>query len=76
MFNGMDVGKVLKGFVMIIVLLTVVAGSISYVTDAGDAINATGLPFAGLFASDSIFPMLIMAMLLLGVVGYLIGSRK
>ena len=75
MFEGINTQKVLLGFIGLIVLLTVVAGSITYVTDAGDQINATGLPFAGLFASDSILPLIIMAGLLIGVVAYVMGRK-
>jgi len=76
MFAGINTQNVLLGFIGLIVLLTVVAGSITYVTDAGDKINSTGLPFAGLFASDSILPLIIMAGLLIGVVSYVMGKRK
>jgi len=75
MFGGINAQKILLGFIGLIVVLTVVAGSITYVTDAGDAINATGLPFAGLFASDSILPLIIMAGLLIGVVAYVMGRK-
>jgi hypothetical protein len=75
MFNGLNVKAVVTGIVLLVVLFTVVASTITYVTDAGDTINATGLPLANLFASDSILPILIMSALLLAVVGYLIGKK-
>ena len=75
MFNGLDIKKVLLGFILLIVLFTFIGEGIGYVTTAGDTINATGLPLAGLFASDSILPLILMGALLVAVVTYLAGKK-
>lgn len=64
------------GVIAIVILFTVAVEVLPTLFAAGDDLNATGYPLAGLFASDSILPVIIMAVLLLGVIGYFMGKGK
>lgn len=54
--------------ILAVVLFTVVAQLLPEMETAGDAINATGAPLAGFFATGGIVFLLVMAGLLLLIV--------
>ena len=68
--------KWIFALVLLLVLFEVAAVVIPEVATAGDTMNATGLPLSGLFASDSVVPLIIMAGLLIIVVAAVFALSK
>lgn len=70
------IAGVIFGLVMLLVLFNVAAEIVPDVADAGDTLNATGLPLASVFASDGIVPLIIMASILIAVVAFVFTMYK
>lgn len=58
---------VLIAVISLIVIMEIAGETIDDIQDAGDTVNATGAPLAGLFASDSIVPLIFLAGILIAV---------
>ena len=75
---SIDVGSIkgiIMGFILVVVLFLVGAELIPEVQTAGDTMNATGAPLAGLFASDGIMVLIIMAAIVLLVIGAFLKKK-
>lgn len=76
-----NAGTVIAAIIGIVLVFTILANTIGEVTTAGNAVNDTGVPLAGLFASDGVFVLALMAAVLLGglaalgIVRYKAGRR-
>ena len=73
------VEAMVKGLILTIigaiVIFTVVAEVGPDVQTAGNAINATTLPLAGLFAGDGVMPLIMMAGVVLIGIGMFLKKR-
>lgn len=67
---------VIVAIIGLIVVMTITGETITDVQTAGDTINATGAPLSGLFASDSVVPLIFLAGVLLAVIGMAFGIAK
>jgi len=72
------IAKWTKVIILLLVLISVAAVVIPEFADAGDTMNATGLPLSGLFASDSVAPLIVMAGLIIAVLvgAFALGKGK
>lgn len=72
-----DVAKLTTGVVLVIVAIIVifqlVGNTATDITNAANNISSSGLPLAGLFASDGVVPLIYMVGILLAIVGVTFG---
>ena len=69
------ISSAILAFVLVTVLFLVGAELIPEVQTAGDELNATGAPLAGMFASDGVAILIIMAALVMVVVGAFLRKK-
>lgn len=63
-------------FVLLVVLFQLYANLVPEAQSAGDTLNATGVPLGGLFTSNGIVFIIIMAALLIVIVrSFMTGSK-
>ena len=76
----MDVGKMVTGVVLVIVGIVVifylVGNTAPTLTAAADNISGSGLPLAGLFASNGVVLLIFMAGILLTIIGISLGVAQ
>ena len=70
------VATLVIAIVGLVVIMSVAGETVDDIQTAGNLINATGAPLAGLFAGDSVVPLLFLAGVLLAVVGLALGIAK
>ena len=70
------VATLVIAIVGLVVIMSVAGETVDDVQTAGNLINATGAPLSGLFAGDSVVPLLFLAGVLLAVVGLALGIAK
>jgi len=72
---GIGVASIISAVILLVLAFNVIAIGVPEISDAGDVVNATGLPFASFFASDGIIILAIMGGVILSVIG-VIGLSK
>ena len=70
------VATLVIAIVGLVVIMSVAGETVDDIQTAGNLINNTGAPLAGLFAGDSVVPLLFLAGVLLAVVGLALGIAK
>jgi len=70
------VSTLVIAIVGLVVIMSVAGETVDDVQTAGNLINATSAPLSGLFAGDSVVPLLFLAGVLLAVVGLALGIAK
>lgn len=60
----------------LVIVLEMIGETIDDVQDAGDTVNETGAPLSGLYASDSVVPLIYMGVGLLAVLGLAFSIGK
>ena len=70
------VATLVIAIVGLVVIMSVAGETIDDIQTAGNTINATSAPLSGLFAGDSVVPLLFLAGVLLAVVGLALGIAK
>ena len=68
---GLGVASIISAVILLVLAFNVIAIGVPEISTAGDVVNATGLPFASLFASDGIVILAVMGALIMAVVGVL-----
>lgn len=76
MFNSGTVEKYTYGLVILTVMFLLLAQLLPEAQDAGDTLNASGVPFGSLFVGGGIVFLIIMAGVLLLVIRNAMGGRK
>ena len=70
------VNQAIIGIVLLVVLFQLYATLVPEAQTAGDALNATGVPFGSLFTSGGVVFIIIMAALVLVVIRSFMSARK
>ncbi len=70
------VGGLIVAVIGLVIILSVYGETIEDVQEAGDVVNATGAPLTGLFASDSVVPLIFLGGGLIAVVGLAFAVTK
>jgi len=70
------VATLVIAIVGLVVIMSVAGETVDDIQASGNLINATGAPLSGLFAGDSVVPLLFLAGVLLAVVGLALGIAK
>ena len=72
-----NAGSLIQVVIMMVVLFTILATTVGDVGTAGDLVNATGAPLAGLFSSGGVMILLLMAGVVLCIMGMLgFGGKR
>ena len=73
--SGM-LNQAIFGIILLVVLFKLYAELVPEAQTAGDELNATGVPLGGLFTSNGIVFIIIMAALVITVVRSFLGGKK
>ena len=76
----MNVSKLVQGVLLtvigLVILMTMLGETVDDVQTAGDTVNTTGAPLSGMFASDSIVPLIFLGAGLLAVIALAFKMMK
>ena len=74
-FGGLSPGKVISGFIGLILIFSIAGIGLPLVATSSDNIAGSGLPLASFFASNGIVLLALMGGLVLAVIGF-VGMKK
>ena len=73
--KNLNVGAVITGVILMVVLFKVLVVALPEVNTAGNELNGTGLPLTSFFVSNGIVMLAIMGAVIVTVIGF-IGLKK